>query len=86
MKKELSKPAKISKKRMSELSAEIKTLQTKEKAYGLTRAEEKRFCKLNSEMTGLPAKFFTKEFGDKLTKTIQDTDKLIKKIQKKNGN
>jgi hypothetical protein len=57
----------------------IKTLQSKKDNGGLTKEEEKEFCSLNSKLTGLNEKVFTKEFGDKLDEVISKTDKLLKK-------
>lgn len=76
------KKATPSKKRMVELMDEIKLLDKKRRtAKGLTKVEEKKFCKLNSELTGFPEKVFTTDFEKKLTSIIQKTDKFIKEIK-----
>ena len=63
---------------------EIKILQSKLKEVGLTVAEEKRYCKLNSELTGYPEKVFSKQFSMKLDGIIKRSDKLIERINNKN--
>lgn len=59
-------------------------LERKKSLKGLTTREEKIYCKLNSEITGLPEKLFTKDFNDKLDNVLQKTDELIKAVNKSN--
>lgn len=69
----------LSKKRMKKLMDEIKFLQEKDR----TEEEESLYLCLNSELTGLPEKMFTKEYSDKLMDLITKTDKLIKTLEGK---
>jgi hypothetical protein len=62
---------------------EVKILQAKRADTGLTELEEKRYCKLNSELSGYPEQVFTKEYNDKLDDVISTTDKLIALWSKK---
>lgn len=64
----------------SDNNKEIRRLQAKKDSVGLTKEEEKKYCKLNSKETGYPEIFFTKEFSNKLDNAIKKTDQLIKKI------
>lgn len=61
----------------------IKHLESKKRKQGLNPVETKEYCKLNEDITGYPARFFTDEFGNKLNQAISDADKLIKKYKKK---
>lgn len=63
----------------------IKVLEAKRLSKGLTKEEEERYCIINSEITGIPAKWFSKETGDKLMEVITKTDKLIKLLKKHKG-
>ena len=62
--------------------AESIRLEKKRRTKGLTKTEAKRYCRLNSEITGYPEKFFTKEYNDTLDALIAKSDKLIKKLTK----
>ena len=64
------------------LMGQVKRLQTKKETDGLTPAEEKQYCELNSELTGLKSEAFSEEFSKKLSEVIQNSDALIKKITK----
>lgn len=61
-------------------------LEVRRKKIGLTKSEERKYCKLNSELTGYPEKVFTKDFEQKLNSAISITDKLLVllKDEKKN--
>lgn len=64
------------------LMGQVKRLQTKKETDGLTPEEEKQYCELNSELTGLKPEAFSEEFSKKLSEVIQKSDALIKKITK----
>lgn len=66
----------------SEIFNKVKHLQTKKETDGLTPEEEKQYCELNSELTGLKPEAFSDEFSNKLSEVIQKSDALIKKITK----
>lgn len=59
---------------------EVSILSEKLRTSGLTEEEEKRWCELNSELTGFPEDFFTKTFQDKLDDVLKRTDDLLRKI------
>ena len=50
---------------------EVSILSEKLRTSGLTEEEEKRWCELNSELTGFPEDFFTKTFQDKLDDVLK---------------
>lgn len=60
-----------------ELVNDIMKLEVKRKKIGLTKAEEKIYCRLNSKLTGYPEKVFTEKYGKKLILAIEKTDKLL---------
>lgn len=64
------------------ISEIIKVLEVKRLTKGLTKEEEKRYCKLNSELTGIPAKWFSKKMNDKMMNLINKSNALIKRIKK----
>lgn len=66
----------------SEIFNKVKLLQNKKETEGLTPEEEKQYCELNSELTGLKPEIFSDEFGKKLSDTIKKSDDLIKKLTK----
>ena len=60
---------------------EISSLHEKLNSVGLTEEEEKLYCELNSEVTGFPKEFFSKDFNNKLNSIISDTENLLKKLE-----
>jgi hypothetical protein len=54
-------------------------LENKRRNSNLTKLQEERYCKLQSEISGLPEKLFTKEYSDKLDNLISDTENILKK-------
>ncbi len=59
---------------------EVSILSEKLRTSGLTEEEEKRWCELNSELTGFPEDFFTKTFDTKLNDILKRTDDLLRQI------
>jgi len=55
-------------------------LENKRISYKLSKKEQDEFNRLNSKISGIPLKYFTKESSDKLDDIIKKTDDLLNKL------